>query len=202
MHTKFVHVQWRKAKGISILQYFALITFPFLQEKERQRVWGLKRSRFSRFVSRKYFKRWNNFPMTLKWSHVNVDKTVHELEVREIIGLVNGGECTRLLVGLKNAKGRLWIADCFFVWDHSLFSTVYIIVAIGRSNHALSTRIFKGEICKSGWWNKPQILRKTVFQDHTKHAVSWNHFTSQCLRCWHQQKPELFLGWMHQQYIW
>ena len=43
-----------------ILQYFTfnlIITFSFPQKKERQRVWGVKRSRFPRFVSRNCFKR-------------------------------------------------------------------------------------------------------------------------------------------------
>ena len=43
-----------------ILQYFTfnvIITFSFPQKKERQRVWGVKRGRFPRFVSRNCFKR-------------------------------------------------------------------------------------------------------------------------------------------------
>ena len=63
-------------------------------------------------------------------------------------GLVTGGECTQLLVGLAKLKKKgsgLHVAILLLS-----FTGQYIIVAIGQSNNALcSWGYLKGETCKA-----------------------------------------------------
>lgn len=55
---------------------------------------------------------------------MNPNKTAHELEVSNMIGLVNGGECTQLLVGLAKMQhnaSRLPVAILFDVTHCSVY---------------------------------------------------------------------------------
>ena len=102
---------------------FMLIPFPFLQEKERQRVWGVKRSRFSRFVSRKYI----YFITKREQFSCDLEMITSEckLKVSSMTTLVNGDERTQLFVGSAKLKKQASSFPLAILFDVTYCSVHY-----------------------------------------------------------------------------